>query len=129
MNIVTDKTGTIEGFRSILEEISMDEHTRGIMILACDGNDFTPELIDDLLKKLKKPLFGGVFPAIIHNREKMEKGTIIAGLSVEPAVYTIPYLSDRQDDFDDVIETLIPDIGEGQTMFVYVDGYSRLGCC
>ncbi len=75
MNIVTDKTGTIEGFRSILEEISMDEHTRGIMILACDGNDFTPELIDDLLKKLKKPLFGGVFPAIIHDREKMDRRT------------------------------------------------------
>lgn len=125
MDIKVDRTGTVTGFLSIMEEMAADKNNKGLLVLACDANGFTPEAVDGCLKKVKLPLFGGVFPAIIHEREKMNTGTIIVGLKEEPVVYTIPNLSDINRDFDGVIESLIPEIGEANTMFVFVDGYSQ----
>ncbi len=125
MKIKIDRSGTIDGFLSILEEMTDDDGINGLIILACDANGFTPEALDSHLTDVSIPLFGGIFPAIIHGREKMDRGTIIAGLGEKPAVYTIPHISDMSRDFDETIETLIPDIGDAKTMFVFVDGYSQ----
>ncbi len=80
MIINVDKTGTLEGFHTILKKITTDKTIRGLVILSCDANGFTPDAVDPCLKDVTIPLFGGIFPAVIHGREKFEKGTIIVGL-------------------------------------------------
>ncbi len=61
MIIRVDKTDTIEGFNALVNEMEGDSNVRGLLILACDGNGSTPDAIDDTLKKVSVPLFGGVF--------------------------------------------------------------------
>lgn len=125
MMICVDPTGEAKQFQSLLEEMSGYDHIKGLLILACDENGFTPDTIDDALRSVSVPLFGGIFPAIIHGREKMDRGTIIVGLSRKPDVHAVPGLSDIGIDYEKAIENLVPENGNAKTMFVFVDGYAQ----
>ncbi len=125
MIIRIDPTGTAAGLATLLEEMAGNENVKGLLILACDENGFTPQTTDNALKAVPIPLFGGIFPAVIHGQEKLQRGTIVAGLAEKPDVYTVPNLSDISLDYDEVIENLIPETVVAKTMFVFVDGYSQ----
>ena len=128
MLLKIDRTGTIEGFQTIFNEVAGADGVQGMMILACDANGFTPEGVDDVLKTAVLPIFGGIFPELISGKEKLTTGTIIVGLSVAPTVHVISGLSDEDADYEEIIDASIPDLGKAQTMIVYVDGLaSRIG--
>ena len=99
MRIEVDKTGSLIVFNQLLQKVAFDENVKSILILACDENSFTPEMVDDTLMNTSKPLFGGIFPEIIHGKEKLSKGFIIAGLQKEANIYTIPDLSNMDIDY------------------------------
>jgi hypothetical protein len=122
MYIHVDKTGTVTGFQDILQTALADDAVKGLLILACDANGFTPEAIDETLQAIPLPVMGGVFPELISGQDKLTKGSIIAGLTTAPHVQTIPGLSDESVDFDALIDEKFPKIGSAKTMFVFVDG-------
>lgn len=125
MIIRVDETGSAAGFRAILEELAEDGNIKGLLILACDENGFTPDSVDSILRGTSLPLFGGIFPQILHRKGNLSKGTIVAGLTRKVDVHCVPRLSDPAIDYSDVIDGLIPKIGDARTMFVLVDGYSQ----
>ncbi len=125
MIVRVDRGGTVEGFNDIITTIVADKTVKGLLILACDANGFVPDDLDEILKGVPVPLFGGVFPAIIHGKDRLEKGVIVAGISMEPNIHIIHSLSDMSVDYDDVIDEQIPETGKTKTMFVFVDGISR----
>ena len=57
--------------------------------------------------------------------ERLERGVVAVGLPEAVKLTVIEGLSDPETDFVDAIERAFPDIGEGGTMFVLVDGFSR----
>jgi len=124
MIIRVDKSGTVEGFNKIIGETAAEQDIKGILILACDSNNFTPQAVDEILNNVGFPLFGGIFPEIIFNKEKFTAGTIVAGLKFEPKVQVVSNLSDITAEYDDILDEKIPDIGLAKTMFVLVDGLS-----
>lgn len=122
MFIHLDREGTIDKFRAAVGEV-LDRHApRGLFILAGDGNGFEPRTLDPLLREIPVPIFGGVFPAIIHGRELLERGTLVAGLSAAPDVRVMPGLSSDVPNFDDQIDEVCSGAGGFQTMVVLVDG-------
>ncbi len=125
MIIQVDKTGTLQEFKSILDKTIQNENVEGLLILTCDENGFEPDNIDEILQNVPIPLFGGIFPAIVHNSEKRQKGTIVAGLSKKPDVHVIPELSDPNIDYEEALDEIFTEAGDDMTMFVFVDGYSR----
>ena len=125
MNILVDKSGTVEGFTSLLKKAMADDLINGLIILTCDKNGFTPETLDAELKSIPVPLFGGIFPAILHGREKLERGTIIICLKQKTRVAIVPDLSDGTKDHETVLEDLALETGSPQTVFIFVDGYAQ----
>jgi hypothetical protein len=125
MKIELERTGTVTGFKRLLDEMFIDPNIRGIFILACDANNFSPETTDAVLQEISIPVFGGIFPEIIYGQEKLSRGTILAGLPVTPNIQIIPHLSYMEQDYDDVLDDVLPDIGTAKTMFVVVDGLSK----
>ncbi len=125
MKICVDNTGTVSGLKTCIAEVLQTPDIKGLIIFACDANRFTPSGIDPILKEISVPVFGGIFPEIIHQDNKLTKGTIIAGLPVTPNVQVIPNLSDMSVDYEIIIDAKIPDIGQAKTMFVFVDGLSQ----
>ncbi|NSW90607.1 MAG: FIST C-terminal domain-containing protein [Firmicutes bacterium] len=126
MFINLDREGTVKRLQYLLKQADDDENTSGILILACDANSFTPEMVDEVLKQCKKPLFGGIFSRILFNKEILEKGTIVAGISQPVSTAVIRGVSDMSTDLDAIIEqTFEWQSLEDKTMFVFVDGLSQ----
>lgn len=125
MKILLDRLGTVEGMSDLLKIIEKDSNYKGIMVLACDANGFTPSLVDDLLLQCNKPVWGGIFPGLIHEDEKLQKGTIVVGLSEPVKTFVVKGLNDDNSEFDDQIVQLKNELIEDKTIFVFLDGLSK----
>ncbi len=125
MNIKVCKTGRIEEFENLINSVLQDKRVKTLFILSCDANDFKKDSVDNILKNIANPLFGGIFPEIIYGNEKLTKGTIVAGLYHEADVQIIPDLSNMALDYEKIIEEKIPDSSKTKTMFIFVDGFAK----
>ena len=72
MIIEVDTTGTVAEFKKIFTSLQRNKNAKGLLILACDGNGFTPNNINTILKQSKIPVFGGIFPQIIAGQKRLE---------------------------------------------------------
>lgn len=123
MIIFSEKTGSIEGFKTLLNQTTSNPQCKGILILSCDENNYTPENLNTLLTSCKTPLFGGIFPEIIHNTEKWQKGTIMIALPQTPTITIVPSLSDLSKDYTSNLKT--SEMDNIKTLFVFMDGFSK----
>ncbi|MFC2092296.1 hypothetical protein ACFLSV_00210 [Bacteroidota bacterium] len=71
MIIIVDKKGAIDEFIKAVDNVLKNESVKGLLILACNINGFTPANIDQHLKNTNAPIFGGIFPQIIYGSEKL----------------------------------------------------------
>ena len=125
MIINIDRKGTVQGFEKAIQTTLQNTSVNCLLILSCDANNFTPEVIDPVLKRIEVPIFGGIFPVIIHGKEKMDLGTIIIGLSSRVEIAPINRLSDNTADYITQIDEKISEFDQINTIFVFVDGFSR----
>ena len=119
-----DRTGSVEQLKNLLDEVASLDNVQSILVLACDQNGFTPETVDGILGNVSVPLFGGVFPEIIHEKEKLSRGVIVAGLSDRAKVQVIPGLSGVDSDYEQLIDDTAVS-NDTRTMIVLVDGLAR----
>lgn len=110
------------------EKISLlenDEEVNGIIVLACDANNYSAEILNPILATITKPVFGGIFPAIIFNEQKHETGFIIAGLEEFPTINCMENISSPDSDFDNKMMDVAEDYSDSKTMFVFIDGFAE----
>lgn len=119
-----DREGTPAGLRRSLE-LAEAASVPGVLILACEGNGFTPADIDPLLETSGVPFFGGIFPRIIHGDELLERGSLVIGLPDPPRIIFLPDISDREADFEAQLDQLLTDTFRDRTMMVFVDGFAQ----
>ena len=130
MRIEFERQGTPAALGRLLTALDADPNVGGILVLACDENSFTPESINALLRGVHKPLFGGIFPQIVHGQEHLTQGIIAAGFPARPKIATIDHVSNLEQDFDTVLMQAFPEVASdrAQCLFVFVDGFaSRIG--
>lgn len=120
-----DSKGTFDGFKNLIDKISNEPDVEGLLILSCEGNKIEYNEVNEVLKKIDIPLFGGVFPGIIHSGKKHEKGTIVFGLSNTPDIHIVKDLSTEVHFFEDEMDAYANRCENGNTMFLFVDGYSQ----
>jgi len=125
MNIQVSKTDKIEELKNLINSVLQDKKVKTLFILSCDANNFKKDSLDDMLKSIATPIFGGIFPEIIYGNEKLIKGTIVAGLYHKANVQIIPGLSSMDSDYESIIEEKIPDSSTTKTMFVLVDAFAK----
>jgi hypothetical protein len=125
MNILVDREGRPENLRALLDTLAADASVASILLLAADGNGWTPQTIDPVLTAAGKPVFGGVFPQVLHGNEHLEKGMVALGLPHPAKIGVIEGLSDADRDFDAAVNAAFPDPPARGTMFVLTDGFSR----
>lgn len=125
MIIKVDHSGSIENLQKISWDMVNNHNVRALGLFTCDENEFEPEILDPLLTSLPVPLFGGIFPALLHGNRKLDRGTILIGFGKDVNVHTIANLSKPDTDFDALIAKKKDDIAGVKTLLVFVDGFSR----
>lgn len=124
MIIELDRIGTTRGIQDAVQKIQDSFSVKSFLIFSCAENQFTPETINPVLETIPVPVFGGIFPSIIHGNEKLNQGSIIIGLPVAPEIAVINNLSSDDEDFISQIETKAGKVEKTETIFVFVDGFS-----
>jgi hypothetical protein len=71
------------------------------------------------------PLFGGIFPRIIHGDELLDRGNLVIGLPHPPRMEFIADLSAPGVDYEEQLDLLVTDSFRDRTMMVFVDGFSK----
>lgn len=101
---------------------------RSLFLLACDANQCRAEIFDDWLRSLPVPVFGGVFPQLVHEHRTLERGFIVVGLDQPVRTVQIEGLSDPQSDFHTRLAAqLDPDEPPGSVLFLLDGLASRIG--
>ena len=124
MQVALDTDGTYAGFQKALDQILQNDEIKGLFVLACDKNNFTPIEIDPLLARIPVPVFGGCFPGILYQDQVYEQGTLIVGLPVKPEIQVIEKMSDTHENYDSSIDISLFGRFNNGTIFILVDGMS-----
>lgn len=125
MIVRVSRESSVERFQSMLDEVSSQNGVEAVMILACDANSFVPERVDPILKSSPLPVFGGCFPQIIAGRERLQTGTLVAGLRDSVNTAVIRGLSDEGADVEKELALALDGVDcAGKTIFTFVDGLS-----
>lgn len=125
MTIYLDSQGTASGLEKILAQALGQDKTESLLVLACDANGFTPQQIDPIVQSVPVPLFGGTFPAILHQQSKLERGTIVVALPAKATCIHIDRLSTTDIDFIELIDDQIKIPPDFSTMFIFVDAFAK----
>lgn len=125
MIIDYETTGQLQGLESLIEKTVSNRRIKGMLILSCDANAFDSREIDPILQRIPVPVLGGIFPSIIRDKQVLDKGNIVIGFTREIQVHTIEQLSNNQLDYEDILDEKIPELGNGKTMMVFVDGFAK----
>ncbi len=120
-----ESTGSIERLKEVVRNVASSSNINGILVLSCDDNHYTGDQISDIVGAVDIHIFGGIFPSIVYERNVFNKGYIVIGLSNVLTVAAIDELSNDSVDFEVLLDEKIPDIGDGKTMLVFVDGFSK----
>ncbi|MCC5945922.1 MAG: FIST C-terminal domain-containing protein [Bernardetiaceae bacterium] len=120
-----DNTGSIANLQSILKELEANAQIKSMLILAADGNDFTPDKVNAILQAIKKPIIGATFPEVIYETSHFTKGTVVLGLEKSMHVAIIEGLSDERQFYADIIDEAFPEVDNAATTIVFVDGLSQ----
>lgn len=130
MLTIKHSDGTWHDLQATIEQVAAAPNVLGLMVLACESNGTVPVEFDHFLKKVSIPIFGGVFPALISEGQRLQHGNIVVGFTVPIEVLIVPSLSDPLIDYDYVLRTSLcaKKMVDTHTMFAFVDGLSpRVG--
>ncbi len=118
---------TPEALKAAIEESNNDNQFQSHIVIAGDANDWSADDLDDWLKQQTIPVFGAVFPQIIHEKDNYEKGFIVVSLSDALDWKVVDGLSAMEKDYDDDIGDVSDDWSDGDTdstLLVFADGMS-----
>lgn len=97
-----------------------------LMVLGCDQNQWPADELNALLTRLKTPVIGGIFPAIIINNQQHDNGAIVLGLEESPEIARVTGMSDPAANYEaQLLAQRVErwqDLGEQSTLLVLVDG-------
>lgn len=108
-----------------LHHLAAQASVKAIMLLAADNSTLNTTALDALLKSIKKPIFGGLFPGLILKEERIEKGFIVVTFSFDVTLLTIKNISSSEEDTTLHLLEKAPSFTECKTMFVFIDGLAK----
>lgn len=118
-----DSEGSVDQLISHLHE-AQQTNAKSLLILACDSDQYTPDSLDQYLKQIDIPVFGGIFPEIIANQHVLKQGSIVFALPIAVNVMHIEKLSDPEQDYYIQVQDIANNIPQGASLITLVDGLS-----
>lgn len=121
MFIRVDESGSLSAFKNMLEGLQKQEEVSAVLVLCCDANGLTVEGVNPLLQACDKPVFGGVFPAVLHGARKLDVGTIMVGMTCRVDCLVQEGLDEPGKDYLSPILSWAQGLGKPRTMLAFCD--------
>jgi len=110
----------------MLVEQAIDAGAKGLMILACSDENWTPGRIDPVLQEFPHiPISGGVLPYIVYRGKHYSNGILVAGLNVEPHITVVRHISAANNAVKKQVNLLSKAITQAKSIVTLVDGLSE----
>lgn len=93
---------------------------RSLLVLAADGVAWPAAEVDPVLQALPVPVFGGVFPQVLHGGTHTDTGLVVVALANAARVTTVSGLDQPGADYH--VPLAAAAAHEGRTQLVLVDG-------
>lgn len=100
---------------------AISDGAKSLLIMSCD-NDFLPGLLDHYLKTVAVPVFGGIFPKIVYQKETHDHGFLIISLNVTAS---ITVLKENCADDNAIASSNYADCDENSNLFIFADAYMK----
>ncbi len=114
----TDK----DSLRVLLQRMS-ETDAKGVLILACSDENWTPSYIDPVLNSFPNmPVFGGMFPYIVYRGKHYSNGFLLVGLKVLPHITVIKNISAASGMVRKQIDVLSKSVTQAKSLLMLVDG-------
>jgi hypothetical protein len=108
-----------------LTQLDLENETKSILFLMADEDQFPDDQLNPLLRRIKKPLIGGIFPELIFNGEVKETGVLLISLPFELRTQVFD-LSGNSDEFLSQLEKIQHNsMNPLSSLFVFVDAMSQ----
>lgn len=124
VKLFIETSGSCEGLFTLFDQ-ALASGAKSLLVLAADGNGFTPKQLDARLQTLPIPVFGGIFPEIVADGQNLRRGSLVCALPVTAQVHLIEHLSSPEYDYFPVAEALKTQMPVGSTLVTLVDGLSK----
>ena len=124
MKYFADKIGDFSVMKEKLEEMEKNSAVKGIVLLLCVENNFDTKEFDSVLKKITKPIVGGMFAGLIIDGKKQEKGIIIVGLEIDIKYRLFEDLEKEEQKYDMEFREIDENLKKNSTIIVLFDGFS-----
>lgn len=115
----------INSLESYLAQFEIENETKSILFLMADENHLADEILTPLLRTIKKPLIGGIFPELIFNGQTKESGILLLSLPFDLRTQVFD-LSISSDEFLNQLEKIQHNsMSPLSSLFVFVDSLSQ----
>ncbi|MBI3608964.1 MAG: FIST C-terminal domain-containing protein [Nitrospirae bacterium] len=98
---------------------------RSLLMLACDADQWSPGAVNGLLKALPFPVFGGIFPSIIHEGRRLDHGTLLVGLTEPVDLTMVNNLSTGEATLDAEVRRQCASVAKAPGLITLVDGLAK----
>ncbi len=112
----------IDSFRRAVDELR-SAGAQTLMVFACASDNWQAAALETLLKSLDMPVFGGIFPSIIHAATLRRRGTVVVGFPSKLEVAVVSRLQDKAG-IEPQLQRLASSLSGCRSLFVLVDGLS-----
>jgi hypothetical protein len=97
----------------------VDGGAASVLVLAGDGVAWPEPVVSPLLRACPVPVFGGVFPEVLHGTRHAADALVVVGLDTPATVHVVPGLDQADADFSAALAPVAP---THETVLVFVDG-------
>jgi len=120
---ISDKDSSKLG--ECLNQLSEEKETKAILFLMADADLYSENDLTPLLSECSKPIIGGIFPELIFEGKRKEKGVLLLPLSFELKVQVFD-LSKNESTYQNQLEEVQKDSMDPlSSLFVFVDSLAQ----
>lgn len=120
MDVEFDGSGTAAGLAEVVSRLAERPTTRAALVFSADGNPWSRDALNAVIRESVIPLMGGVFPQIAHDGKSHECGTLVIGLEHIPDVGVVHGISDPDAAFESRIEAVTEGWSSDQSPSTYM---------
>lgn len=116
--------GDVQSLRVTVQKMNQDSDISFIMMFLAAQSSIDNSELDSVLKTSAKPIAGGLFPYIIHEKTLLPEGIILIGFTTEFKIAVIPNISAEQHVSSELQKQLPWQNTTSGTLFCFVHGLS-----